>query len=140
MAMGRLTVRSSRSASVRRWTRKVIPRRGSRRRQRISILIESLEPDPMQELDENLAMLVSEIRTLIAQKLLVDVRTPEDDLLATGLLDSLSLIQLLSNLEEHFEIRIPLDELQIEDIRSIITIARLVDRQSIHSSVARATS
>ena len=94
----------------------------------------------MQELDENLAMLVSEIRTLIAQKLLVDVRTPEDDLLATGLLDSLSLIQLLSNLEEHFEIRIPLDELQIEDIRSIITIARLVDRQSIHSSVARATS
>ena len=94
----------------------------------------------MQELDENLAMLVSEIRTLIAQKLLVDVRTPEDDLLATGLLDSLSLIQLLSNLEEHFEIRIPLDELQIEDIRSIITIARLVDRQSVHSSVARATS
>jgi len=93
----------------------------------------------MQELDEHLTPLISEISGLIAERLLVDVSAPEDDLLATGLLDSLSLIQLLASLEERFGIRVPLDELQIEDIRSIKSIARLVDRQSVHSSAARAT-
>ena len=93
----------------------------------------------MQELDEHLTPLISEISGLIAERLLVDVSAPEDDLLATGLLDSLLLIQLLASLEERFGIRVPLDELQIEDIRSIKSIARLVDRQSVHSSAARAT-
>ena len=93
----------------------------------------------MQELDEHLTPLISEISGLIAERLLVDVSAPEDDLLATGLLDSLSLIQLLASLEERFGIRVPLDELQIEDIRSIKSIARLVDRQSVHSSAVRAT-
>jgi acyl carrier protein len=92
----------------------------------------------MPKLDEHLMPLVSEISGLIAEKLLVDVGAPEDDLLATGLLDSLSLIQLLASLEEHFAIKVPLDELQIEDIRSIKSIALLVDRQSVHSSAARA--
>ena len=93
----------------------------------------------MQELDEHLTPLISEISGLIAERLLVDVSAPEDDLLATGLLDSLLLIQLLASLEERFGIRVPLVELQIEDIRSIKSIARLVDRQSVHSSAARAT-
>ena len=93
----------------------------------------------MQELDEHLTPLVSEISGLIAERLLVDVSAPEDDLLATGLLDSLSLIQLLTNLEEHFGIRVPLEDLQIDDIRSINSLARLVDRQSVHASVERAT-
>ena len=93
----------------------------------------------MQELDEHLTPLISEISGLIAERLLVDVSAPEDDLLATGLLDSLSLIQLLTNLEEHFGIRVPLEDLQIDDIRTINSLARLVDRQSVHSNVARVT-
>jgi acyl carrier protein len=67
------------------------------------------------------------IGKLIAEKLLVEVDSPEDDLLATGVLDSLTLIELLLNLEHHFGMRIPLDELQIEDVRSIRSIARLVE-------------
>ena len=71
--------------------------------------------------------LVRTIGKLIAEKLLVEVDSPEDDLLATGVLDSLTLIELLLNLEHHFGMRIPLDELQIEDVRSIQSIARLVE-------------
>ena len=71
--------------------------------------------------------LVRAIGKLIAEKLLVEVDSPEDDLLATGVLDSLTLIDLLLNLEHHFGMRIPLDELQIEDVRSIQSIARLVE-------------
>ena len=67
------------------------------------------------------------IGKLIAEKLLVEVHSPEDDLRATGVLDSLTLIELLLNLEHHFGMRIPLDELQIEDVRSIRSIARLVE-------------
>jgi len=93
----------------------------------------------MQKLDEDLTPLVNEISGLIARKLLVEAGAPEEDLLASGLLDSLSLIQLLTNLEEHFGIRVPLEDLQIDDIRSINSLARLVDRQSVHASVERAT-
>jgi acyl carrier protein len=73
------------------------------------------------------APLVRTIGKLIAEQLLVEVGSLEDDLLATGVLDSLTLIELLVNLEEHFGMRIPLDELQIEDIRSVRSIARLVE-------------
>ena len=76
------------------------------------------------------APLVRTIGKLIAEKLSVEVHSPEDDLLATGVLDSLTLIELLLNLEQHFGMRIPLDELEIEDVRSVRSIARLVESKS----------
>jgi len=78
-------------------------------------------------------LLVQTIGKLIAEKLLVEVASPEDDLLGTGVLDSLTLIELLVSLEEHFGMRIPLDELQIEDVRSIQSIAHLVESKSAHA-------
>ena len=74
--------------------------------------------------------LVRTIGKLIAEKLLVEVDSPEDDLLATGVLDSLTLIELLLHLEQQFGMRIPLDELEIEDVRSIQSIAHLVESKS----------
>ena len=78
-------------------------------------------------------LLVQTIGKLIAEKLLVEVASPEDDLLGTGVLDSLTLIELLVSLEEHFGMRIPLDELQIEDVRSIHSIAHLVESKGAHA-------
>jgi len=78
-------------------------------------------------------LFVQTIGKLIAEKLLVEVASPEDDLLGTGVLDSLTLIELLVSLEEHFGMRIPLDELQIEDVRSIQSIAHLVESKSAHA-------
>jgi acyl carrier protein len=75
--------------------------------------------------DLSSAPLVRTIGKLIAEKLLVEVHSPEDDLLATGVLDSLTLIELLLNLEQHFGMRIPLDE-----VRSVQSIARLVESKS----------
>ena len=70
-------------------------------------------------LNQSSPPLVRTIGNLLAEKLLVEVHSPEDDLLATGVLDSHSLIELLLNLEQHFGMKIPLDELQIEDVRSV---------------------
>jgi acyl carrier protein len=67
-----------------------------------------------------------EICDLLKETLLVDDLPLEADLLGNGLLDSLALIQLLIKLETRFSIRIPLDELQIEEIRSVASIAQLV--------------
>jgi methoxymalonate biosynthesis acyl carrier protein len=76
------------------------------------------------------APLIRTISQLIAEKLLVEVGSPEDDLLATGVLDSLTLIELLVHMEEHFGMRIPLDEIQIEDVRSVQSLARLVESKT----------
>ncbi len=72
---------------------------------------------------------VSEIRGLLSDKLLVEVDSPDADLLDAGILDSLALIQLLLHLEERFGVKIPLDELEVEDLRSISSIARMVETQ-----------
>jgi acyl carrier protein len=89
----------------------------------------------MTELKQHPASLISQIGRLMAEKLLVEVSSPDEDLLSAGIIDSLSLIQLLVNLEEYFEVRIPLEELQIEDLRSIESIAHLVEnRKCAHTS------
>jgi acyl carrier protein len=72
------------------------------------------------------ARIAGEITRLMAEKLLIDVASPETDLLTGGLLDSLSMVQLLVHLECHFGIKIPLDQLEIEDLRSVDSIARMV--------------
>jgi acyl carrier protein len=72
---------------------------------------------------------VKAIRGLLSEKLLVEVDSQDADLLKAGILDSLALIQLLLHLEERFGVKIPLDELEIEDLRSISSIARLVENQ-----------
>ena len=73
---------------------------------------------------------IAAIRGLLSEKLLVEVDSPDADLLKAGILDSLALVQLLLHLEERFGVKIPLDELEIEDLRSISSIARLVENQS----------
>jgi acyl carrier protein len=77
---------------------------------------------PNQEPD-----LIGQLSRLITEKLLLDLSSPQEDLLSSGAIDSLSLIQLLVTLEEHFGVRIPLDELEIEDLRSVQSIARLIE-------------
>jgi acyl carrier protein len=72
---------------------------------------------------------IGEIRGVLAEKLLVEVDSPDTDLLPAGILDSLALIQLLVHLEERFGVKIALQDLDIEDLRSIRSIARLVDNQ-----------
>ena len=74
------------------------------------------------------AQLTGEIHTLIRETLSAAPAAPEDDLVATGVLDSLTLIQLLVQIEQRFEVTIPLEELELDEIRSISSLAHLVAR------------
>jgi methoxymalonate biosynthesis acyl carrier protein len=73
----------------------------------------------------------NDIRQVLSEKMFIDVGSNDTDLLGTGLLDSLALIQLLVHLEEAFGVKIALDEIEIEDLRSISSIATLVDRSAV---------
>lgn len=76
------------------------------------------------------AQLARHITDLIAEKLLVEVSSSEDDLVASGVLDSLTLVQLLVEIEQRFAVTIPLEELEIDDFRSITSITQLIHRRT----------
>jgi D-alanine--poly(phosphoribitol) ligase subunit 2 len=77
-----------------------------------------------------------EIKSLIQEKFLADPGSPDEDLVNTGVVDSLTLIQLLVYLEERFGVTIPLSELEIDDIRSISSLARLVSERRLAMAAA----
>lgn len=70
------------------------------------------------------ALQFTDITRVIRETLLVDVASPDDDLLASGILDSLTLMELLAELEKQFGLRFSLTELDIDDLRSVNTITR----------------
>jgi acyl carrier protein len=86
------------------------------------------------------------VRRLIADKLAVEVASDDTDLLAEGVLDSVTLVQLIMHLEQTFDIRIELADLEIDDLRSVRSIAALVGKlhESQHADdpeeLARATA
>jgi acyl carrier protein len=58
------------------------------------------------------------------------VRVPDDDtdVIATGLLDSLGVAELLLTLEERFDVTIDMASLDLDDIRSVRSIVALLTR------------
>jgi acyl carrier protein len=70
--------------------------------------------------------LVRELRALFSEKLNIDVPSVEADLIESGLLDSLRLVELLLEIEAGLGHRIPIDEIELDDLRSVARIARLI--------------
>ena len=68
---------------------------------------------------------------LFAKKLNLEVSSVNTDLVETGLLDSLALIELLAQLEETFGVSVSTDDLELENFRSIASIAGFVDQRMV---------
>jgi acyl carrier protein len=68
---------------------------------------------------------------LFAKKLNLEVSSVDTDLVETGLLDSLALIELLAQLEETFDVSVSTDDLELENFRSIASIAGFVARRTM---------
>jgi acyl carrier protein len=68
---------------------------------------------------------------LFAKKLNLEVSSVDTDLVGTGLLDSLALVELLAQLEEAFGLSISTDDLELENFRSINSIAGFVARRTM---------
>ncbi|HEY9433816.1 MAG TPA: acyl carrier protein [Blastocatellia bacterium] len=70
--------------------------------------------------------LQQQVTALFAEKLNLDVASAETDLIEAGLLDSLALVELLAQLEESFDVSISTDDMELENFRSITSIAMFV--------------
>jgi acyl carrier protein len=72
-------------------------------------------------------VLHAQLRAFFSEKLSVEVSSVDTDLVQTGILDSLALVELLAYIEKEFETEISLDVIGIEDFHSIAKIAEYVD-------------
>jgi acyl carrier protein len=77
-----------------------------------------------------------DIEVIFSDKLLRHVASPDDDLLEAGILDSMNFIDLVLNLEERFGFTLNIMDLNIEQFRSIRSIAELVS--TLHADTAAA--
>ena len=75
--------------------------------------------DYRRELEERLAETLAEV-------LHVDVPSRETDLIRTGRIDSVGLVDLLLRLERNYGVRVEMEDLEIDQIRSLGTITAFV--------------
>ena len=74
--------------------------------------------------------LLDDIQSVLRDHLNVLVDSPDVDLLESGLVDSVGLVELILQLEVRFEVSLPMDALEIDDFRSMRAIANLITRLS----------
>jgi D-alanine--poly(phosphoribitol) ligase subunit 2 len=82
--------------------------------------------------------LQTEVTALLTCALQVDVASVDEDLIESGLLDSLKIVELLVELEARFLVSIPFEGLELDSFRSVASIARLM--ASLLASAAPATA
>ena len=66
------------------------------------------------------------ISALFLRHLSIEVPSEDADLLDTGVLDSLTLVQLLLHIEEDFGVQISVEDVQIDNFRSLSRITELI--------------
>lgn len=72
--------------------------------------------------------LLEKVQQIVSERLLVQVDSVDTDLLEKGALDSLSLVELLADLERTFGVNLVFADLEIDDLRTVNRIAALVAR------------
>jgi acyl carrier protein len=72
------------------------------------------------------ATIVSSLTRLFRDELFIDVPSAETDLIDSGLIDSLQLVRLIMHVEREFGSRIPLGEIEVDDLRSLARLARVI--------------
>jgi acyl carrier protein len=67
------------------------------------------------------------VERIFRDALRINVPSATTDVIGTGLLDSLALVTLLVEIEQEFCVAIPLDRLEMEELRTVERIAAMVD-------------
>jgi D-alanine--poly(phosphoribitol) ligase subunit 2 len=74
--------------------------------------------DPLDKLQQK-------ITDIFAERFDTKLESGEVDLLETGLVDSVKIVELVLEIEQRFGVSLPFEELEIEDFR---TVSRLAER------------
>jgi acyl carrier protein len=70
--------------------------------------------------------LTARLERLLLERLHLKVPSASTDLIAGGFLDSLSLVELLLALEEEMAVRIKIDDLEIDNFRTLANLAQFI--------------
>lgn len=66
------------------------------------------------------------VQRILLERMQFEVHSVEEDLFDSGVVDSLSFVELLVHLEEEFGKRIELEDLDLDDFRTVARIARVL--------------
>jgi acyl carrier protein len=66
------------------------------------------------------------VQRIFVDALNIQVPSEDTDLIESGYIDSLALVELLLAIEREFSVTIPLDELEIDSFRNVRRISELV--------------
>ena len=70
--------------------------------------------------------IIERLGALFSEQFHIEVPSPDTDLLDSGILDSFQFVELLLQLEQNFNLHFKLDSIDLEDLRTITRISRLV--------------
>jgi acyl carrier protein len=79
--------------------------------------------------------LEARLNSLFTEKLNVRVPTPDTDLIGSGVLDSMQIVELIAQIELEFGLRIDLERVDFDDLRSLARIARLIDGHRLTQAI-----
>jgi D-alanine--poly(phosphoribitol) ligase subunit 2 len=80
---------------------------------------------------EKLEKLQQHIVEIFAEQFATQLPSEETDLLETGLVDSIKIIELVLELEQRFGVSFPFEELEIEDFRTVPKLAECIARTAV---------
>lgn len=72
--------------------------------------------------------IVAEVHRILTAELNVDVPSHSEDLIDTGLLDSLTFVELLFLIEQNLGYSIDIESLELDDLRTVERIADTVEK------------
>jgi acyl carrier protein len=78
---------------------------------------------PQDPVDEGV---IEQVRDLMQTVLNAAVPADDTDIVESGLLDSLALVELLVGIEREFDVQVDLEALDLDNLRSVRTIAQTV--------------
>lgn len=70
--------------------------------------------------------IIRRLGALFVESLHIEVPSADTDLFETGILDSLQLVELLVQIEQRFGFRIKIEDIDLDDLRTLARIARLL--------------
>jgi acyl carrier protein len=74
--------------------------------------------------------IIERLGRVFAETLHIEAPAANADLLASGILDSFQFVTLLAGLEQHFGLHVSIEDVELDDLRSLERIARLVAADS----------
>jgi acyl carrier protein len=70
--------------------------------------------------------ILERLGAVFAESFHMEAPASDTDLLESGILDSFQFVELLFQLEQNFGFRVNVEEIELEDLRTLARIARLV--------------